>query len=123
MLAFKRLLVEYRNDCFRASYECLCELARRGVHAQAVHGRIMHGEDIRLRLVHSWVEVADNVYDWSSGIEESIPRDVYYELVRAEPMARYNLVELMQEIESSGHYGPWHSDLMTVVKKGDTQDG
>ena len=37
-LGFKRLMTEYEHECFRAAYECACELARRGYQPEVVHG-------------------------------------------------------------------------------------
>jgi len=123
MLGFKRLKTQYIGNCFYASFSTLVKLHQDGIKAELIHGYIDHGEREDLRLIHAWVETTDKVFDWSSGIEEPVPKHIYYSMLNPEIISRYDVIAAVNLMAESNHYGPWLTDLMTVVKKGDEKHG
>ena len=69
-----------------------------------VHGYVTAGHP-RRRIMHAWVEMEDIVWDPQFDIE--MDKDVYYELMDAEPKKKYTAEEGMINAVRKGHTGPW----------------
>lgn len=80
------------------------------------HG-VVHGQGALEGYVfpHAWNETRDGllVVDTSNGNDLTLPRDLYYSIGRIDGsrVRRYTCDEVLDEILSLGHYGPWDSEL------------
>lgn len=55
---------------------------------------------------HAWVEKDGEVYD--PVLDKSYPTDIYEALTGAEEIIRYEYIKTLNNIQKTGHWGPWH---------------
>jgi hypothetical protein len=68
-----------------------------------VHGKVTNVEG--QRFPHAWVERAETVIDPTAGVV--MPKQKFYDLMSAEPEARYSSRDAIRTQMRAGHHGPW----------------
>jgi len=71
-----------------------------------VHGKVTNGHG--RRLDHAWAETSTTVADPTTGVQ--MPKDDWYDLVKAEPEARYSPTQAMVNMVRTGNLGPWTAE-------------
>src|SRR4030095_8176654 len=92
-----------------------------------VHGVLLvpdGAEDAGKPFAHAWVQQAGQC--WFTGLVEgvrvhySIPRDVYYQTMRAQEWTTYTPRQALFENFKHGHYGPWKDPYLKLCSSEDT---
>jgi hypothetical protein len=62
---------------------------------------------------HAWCEESlgffgvEIVVDQSNGLNIRMPKDAYYNLGRVSSVRRYTFEQALEQMNRTGHYGPW----------------
>lgn len=78
------------------------------------------GPNAGVRAGHAWLEYVvcgiTFVIDVAGGKEGTYPAELYYRVgqVNPEEIIRYDKVELVEEILTHEHWGPWHPSFYTT---------
>jgi hypothetical protein len=96
-----------KGDCYQAAWRHFME--QHEVEAQEcclVHGNLAHlpqGEAVN----HAWIECGEFVRDVTNGVDQTVNRAHYYEVLGVTTTRRYNQFDARLEALKSNHYGPW----------------
>jgi hypothetical protein len=94
------------GKCYEVSYKYITEHHEYTL----VHGIITDNKfGTGKSLDHAWVEKDDQAYDVV--LDLTCPKEIYYDLFSAEPMAVYTVQDAMQMAYEQGTYGPWDDRL------------
>jgi hypothetical protein len=97
------------GDCYRAAARFILSLGA-DTDACLVHGEVSgQGKLAGRRYGHAWVEINGVVIDPSNGRAICMGRVQFYELgkIAGRQVRRYCWKEVIRELGSSAHYGPW----------------
>lgn len=98
------------GNCWEASMMKM--LAMENPDAFLVHGLPMGAGKIKQygRYPHAWVELGDSC--WDVGIDEWLPKGVYYWAGEIEFAVRYSMGEMLRMALDRETYGPWPQELL-----------
>ena len=93
------------GECFEIAGMAI--VAKMDPDAFLVHAEVEgQGPVAGRRFPHAWIEIGDNVYDYS-GNRHVGPKEPYYALGKPTEIRRYTRIEAMVHIVETEHWGPW----------------
>jgi hypothetical protein len=107
------------GDCYAVAGRAAINAAMAGAEVKVVHGTV--ATDEVPRHGHAWIEYQHPamptvwlVRDMANGHDVTLPRAAYYRAGRVANVARYDGDEAIKQMVSSGHFGPWHDDGVSL---------
>lgn len=103
------------GDCFKVAADLVVDHSFPSKYKGAVlvHGMASgRGEISGVRFGHAWVEIGDEVIDYSNGLNARLPKELYYAIGNIKTTLRYSRKETMMNLMEHKHYGPWEKEIM-----------